>query len=220
MSVKQNQQNVTMFNQWAKTYHEGRMRRWLRSGQAKTLEAAGLKEDDWLLDVGCGTGWAVMQAAQLVPNGKACGIDLSPGMISKAKELGGNLPNVEFQLADAEAIPYPEESFNGIICTNSFHHYSAPVRALTEMRRVLKPGGRLIIRDQDRGACIWVWFWDIIHRIFEKGHVRYYTSKEVFQLLAEAGLNRTELVASEHSHFRKGKIMSAIYAIRAIEEKS
>ncbi len=220
MSVEQNQQNAAMFNRWAKTYDWGRMSQWLTAVQTKTIGALGLKEDDWLLDVGCGTGWAVMQAAQIIPKGRACGIDLSSGMISRANELAADFLNVEFQEADAEAIPYPEESFNAVICTNSFHHYSAPVRALSEIRRVLIPGGRLVIQDQDRGACFWVWIWDIFHRIFEKGHVKYYTPKEIFQLLDEAGIKQAELVASEHSHFHKGKIISAIFAIRAIENKS
>ena len=219
MRAGQNQQNVPRFDRWAKTYDRGRMRSWFTEGQAKTLEVLELKEDDWLLDVGCGTGWAVMQAARMVPGGRACGIDLSPGMISRANGLTDGLSNVGFKVGDAESIPYPDESFDAVMCTNSFHHYSAPVRALSEMRRVLKPGGRLVIQDSDRGACLWVKLWDLINRTFEKGHVRYYSPQEVFRLLEEAGVDRAELLAAEHSHFRNRKLGSAIYRIRGIETK-
>ena len=220
MRAGENQQNVARFDRWAKSYDRGRLRSWFTDGQAEILEALDLQEDDWLLDVGCGTGWAVMQAAQMVPSGKACGIDLSPGMISRANDLADGFSTVEFKVADAESIPYPEQSFDAILCTNSFHHYSTPVRALSEMRRVLKPGGRLIIRDSDRGACRWVWFWDRLNRAFEKGHVRYHTRTEVFELLEQAGIKHTELIASEHSHFRRGKVGTAVYIIRATEDDS
>ena len=219
MSVKENQLNVEKFDVWAKSYDQGRMREWFTNSQTKTLEALEFRENDWLLDVGCGTGWAVMQAAQQLPEGKACGVDISPGMISQASEVAEDIPNTEFHVADAEAIPYPDDQFAAVMCTNSFHHYSSPVAALTEMRRVLKPGGRLIIRDMNRSGCWWTWLWDRFNRMFEKGHVLYYRPEEVFQFLSEADIKQAELISSEHSHFKGGKVGSAIYVIRAKIDK-
>ena len=220
MAVKDNVQNVAKFDKWSGSYDSGRMTQWFTDGQARTIEAFGLKQDSTLLDVGCGTGWAVRQTAELVPDGKACGIDISPGMISRATEQAEGVANVEFKLADAESIPYRDETFDAVMCTNSFHHYSSPVMALREMRRVLKAGGQLMIRDPDRGACLWVRLWDTFNRAFEKGHVRYYTLREAQQTLEEAGFAKVELVAFEHRHFQKGKIGSAVYVIRATEVKS
>ena len=60
----------------------------------------------------------------------------------------------------------------------------------------------------------------MLNRMFEKGHVRYYTFHELRQLLRDAGIERSELIASEHHHFRKGKLASATYVVRVIEEKS
>lgn len=220
MAVKENRQNVAKFDEWSKSYESGRMTGWFTDGQARTIEAFGLKQDSSLLDVGCGTGWAVRQAAELVPDGKACGIDISPGMISRAKEETEGTLNMEFKVADAESIPYDDNTFDAVMCTNSFHHYSSPVTALREMRRVLKAEGQLMIRDSDRGACLWVRFWDTFNRAFEKGHVQYYTREETRQTLIEAGFENVELVSFEHRHFQKGKIGSAIYVIRATEDKS
>lgn len=215
MSSAQNQQNVPRFDRWARSYERGRMSRWFTSGQARAIQVLGLGPDDWLLDVGCGTGWAVVHAAQRLPGGMACGIDLSPGMVARAQALAQGVHNVEFRVADAEAIPYPSGRFNAVICTNSFHHYAAPLKALQEMRRVLKPGGQLVILDSDRGRCLWVKLWDLFNSAFERGHVRYYTVTEVLQLLRGAGIRRAGVVETEHFHFRRGKIGYAVYAIRA-----
>ena len=220
MDREQNQQNVAKFDQWSKTYNRGRMSHWFTGGQANVLSFLEFEEDAWVLDVGCGTGWAVMKMAEAVPDGKACGIDISPGMVSRAGELAEGLTNVEFRVADSESIPYPDESFNAVICTNSFHHYSSPVQALREMRRVLRPGGQLLIRDSNRKGCWWVWLWDRFNRAFEKGHVQYHTQQEVFGFLETAGIKQAFLASWEHSHFRNGKIGSACYLILASKEAS
>ncbi len=215
MSLEQNQRSVTKFNRWAKTYDRGRLNPWFSRGQARVLEALRLKAGDWLLDVGCGTGWAIIQAAQQIPNGRACGIDLSPQMIKGARDLAGGLSNVEFQVADAEAIPYPAETFDAVICTHSFHHYSDPTAALAEIHRVLKPGGQLVLLDSNRGACLWVWLCNQVLLAIEKGHVQYYTEEELFRLLLNAGFTLPTLIALNHGHFGHGKVGWAVCLISA-----
>jgi len=215
VSVDDNQQNVKRFDQWVRTYNGGRISSWLSEQQRRVLEWLRLEPDTWLLDVGCGTGRAVIQAAQRVTRGMACGIDLSPGMIDQAKRQTDGHSNIEFRIADAESIPYPPESFEAVMCTNSFHHYSAPLQALSEIRRVLKPKGELLLLDPNRGGCIWVWLWDRIHRIFEKGHVKYYSEQELLVLLRKAGFHDAVVVESNHGHFQKGKIGWAVSLLRA-----
>ena len=152
---------------------------------------------------------------RLETRGMVCGIDLSPAMIAQAERHIDAHSNVEFRLADAESIPYSAERFEAVICTNSFHHYSDPLRALSEMRRVLKPKGTLILLDSNRGGCIWVWLWDRMLRILEKGHVKYYTEKELLLLLRKAGFSDPVVLESDHGHFRKGKIGWALSLFRA-----
>ncbi len=215
MSVEHNQQNVARFDRWARTYDVGRISPWLSEGQRRVLEVLSLEPNTWLLDIGCGTGWAVIQAAQKIPRGMACGIDLSPGMIAQARRQTDGHSNIEFRLADAESIPYPAESFEAVMCTNSFHHYSDPLQALSEMRRVLKPKGELLLLDSNRGGCIWVWLWDRIHRISERGHVKYYSEQELLVLLRKAGFHDAVVVESNHGHFQHGKIGWAVSLLRA-----
>jgi ubiquinone/menaquinone biosynthesis C-methylase UbiE len=215
MSLRANRQAIAKFNRWAKSYDEGRLTTWMRQGQEKSLEALCLNKTDLLLDVGCGTGWGVMRAAERLFEGRACGVDLSPAMIAQARKTANELPNVEFQVADAELLPYDDAFFNAVMCTHSFHHYSDPVRALSEIYRVTKPGGRLVILDSNRDRCAWVWCWDHILRVFEKSHVRYYTEGELLGLFDRAGYSNRALVYSEHFHCRFGKLGWGVSIIRA-----
>ena len=215
MSTQANLKNVRRFDRWAGTYDRGRITPWLARGQRQALAALHLAPGDAVLDIGCGTGGATVEAAVRDGVGRACGIDLSPRMIARAAAQADGLANVEFRVADAEALPYPAASFDGALCAHSFHHYSDPVRALREIRRVLKPTGRFVVLDSDRGACPWVWAWDRILRVVERGHVKYYTEAELFGLLVDAGFAQPAVVARDHGHFRDGKIGWALAIIRA-----
>jgi ubiquinone/menaquinone biosynthesis C-methylase UbiE len=214
VSLLRNLCGIGRFDRWAATYDRGRLKPWFATAQARALEGVGLEADDALLDVGCGTGGAVLQAARR-PIRRACGVDLSAVMIERARRNADGFDNVEFRVADAEAIPYGDGEFTAVICTNSFHHYSDPLRALGEMRRVLQPGGRVLLVDPDRAGCRWVWCWDRILRVAERGHVRYYTVQEMGRLLRLAGFADVVLVAADHGHFQHGKIAWASAVFRA-----
>ena len=106
------------------------------------MNTAKLQSNQNFLDIGCGTGWAVCYASKfLTEGGKAFGLDLSTKMIEKARLNGNSIPNVEFFEGNSESMPFENESIDKIICTNSFHHYLHPVIALSEIYRILRPGG-------------------------------------------------------------------------------
>ena len=104
-------------------------------------------EPGWqVLDVACGRGATVFPASEKVGDaGHVVGIDLAPGMIEALREdvdrLGAN--NIEVGVADAEAIPYPDDSFDAVLCGFALFFFPDSHRALTEFRRVLAPRGRL-----------------------------------------------------------------------------
>lgn len=178
------------FDRRAGSYESGVTSRWRDPVQRESLEALQLGAEDRLLDVGCGTGAASRSAASVTAS--VVGIDLSPEMIRQARELASGLANVHFEIADSEHLPFDDGAFTAVVCSNSFHHYPDPGRAVREMTRVLAPGGRLVLGDacSDRTAARIA---DVFLRRFEPGHVRLYRSDELGAFVQGAGLSRVEL---------------------------
>jgi ubiquinone/menaquinone biosynthesis C-methylase UbiE len=178
------------FDRRAGSYESGVTSRWRDPVQRESLEALQLGAEDRLLDVGCGTGAASRSAASVTAS--VVGIDLSPEMIRQARELASGLANVHFEIADSEHLPFDDGAFTAVVCSNSFHHYPDPGRAVREMTRVLAPGGRLVLGDacSDRTAARIA---DAFLRRFEPGHVRLYRSDELGAFVQGAGLSRVEL---------------------------
>ena len=96
-----------------------------------------------VLDVGCGPG--VMTEVVLERSGVFDGVDLSPEMISEAKEKFGHLPNVRFSVGHIESIEANDNTYDQLICMAVIEYLKTPDQALAEMARVLKPGGVAII---------------------------------------------------------------------------
>ncbi|MFF3787989.1 methyltransferase domain-containing protein [Streptomyces sp. NPDC001933] len=96
------------------------------------------------VDVGCGTGRAV---SELTERGvKAMGVDPSERMIAVAR---GRWPEADFRIAGAYELPLADASVDGYRAEKVFHELAEPERALTEARRVLRPGGRIVLLGQD-----------------------------------------------------------------------
>jgi ubiquinone/menaquinone biosynthesis C-methylase UbiE len=98
-----------------------------------------------VLDVACGTGLISFRAASAVgTDGAVVGTDISGEMVETARRGAGlrELANVTFERADAEALPLPDAAFDAAVCALGLMYFPDPVRALCEMRRLLRPGGR------------------------------------------------------------------------------
>ncbi|MBI3517098.1 MAG: methyltransferase domain-containing protein [Proteobacteria bacterium] len=105
---------------------------------APLLDAVGCSAGARLLDVACGPGPVSAAAAQ--PGCIVIGVDFSPAMLAEARR---RVPTATFQEGDAEALPLPDEAVDAVVSNFGLHHFPFPLRALAEMRRVLRPGGRL-----------------------------------------------------------------------------
>lgn len=148
-----------------------------------------------LLDVGCGTGPMIELLAREYPDIRLTGLDLTPKMIETAQAKG--IPNARFLVGDSENLPFEANSFDAVICANSFHHYPNPQAFFDGVRRVLRPGGRLVLRDYT--SLDWVvWLMNHVEmplaNLFGHGDVRSYTLKQVRAFCDQAGL---EVVALE-----------------------
>ncbi len=96
-----------------------------------------------VLDVAAGTGKAALEAARAVgPSGHVVGVDLSGGMLARARRKAGDLP-VEFGQMDAEALEFADGTFDVVLCGFGVFFPPDIVRGMQEMRRVLRPGGRV-----------------------------------------------------------------------------
>ncbi len=130
-----------------------------RLAARKLVDLAKLNGSEWVLDVGCGRGLLLIEAAKRLKEGRATGLD-----IWNAEDLSGNGPNATIAnlkaegLADraelvdgnAMAMPFPDASFEVVVSSLCLHNlYAADERAkaLREIVRVLKPGGRILIQD-------------------------------------------------------------------------
>jgi ubiquinone/menaquinone biosynthesis C-methylase UbiE len=141
-----------------------------------------------LLDVGCGNGNLLALLNDGVRN--LAGADMAPEMIKHARAKLGD--RVDLKVSDSESLPWSAGHFDAITCTDSFHHYPSPRKVLFEMRRILKPGGYLVIADPWAPEP----FRRIVNVFFKfsrSGDVKLYSMEEWKPLLEPNGFAVTRL---------------------------
>ena len=131
----------------------------LAGARAALLASASLSPGQRVLDVACGTGLVAFDAARAVgPAGRVLGIDLSGQMIDAAQRRARErtVSNVDFARMDAEVLDLPDASFDVVLCALGLMYLPDPEAAVREMRRVLRPGGRLVLVVWGkRSRCGW-----------------------------------------------------------------
>src|SRR5262245_38040044 len=147
---------------------------------------AGLADAAWTLgDLGCGTGRVSEALAPFVA--RVIAVDASAAMLNAAKKRLHASPNVDLRRGDLEALPIDDDLLDAATLSLVLHHVTEPARALAEMARVLKPGGRVILVDMlphDRE-----------HYRQQMGHVWLgFSEEQISRLLAESGFESTRVV--------------------------
>jgi len=118
--------------------------------------AAQSESERQLLDVGCGPGSITLDLAGLVAPGQVVGIDIQRAQIDQARALASarGVTTVRFEVEDIYELPFSDASFDAALANGVLMHLSEAVRALAELRRVLRPGGVAGVRDPDWGASL------------------------------------------------------------------
>lgn len=162
-----------------------------RKDYPDVLEEVRKESFQTLLDAGCGTGEMLHLFSIDCPDKNYTGIDLSENMIRVAKNK--NLEDVQFVVGDCEALPFEADSFDVVTCSMSFHHYPNPEKFFLSLKRVLKPGGRFILRDMASASKVMMWLINHIelpvsNKLLKKGDVHCYNREDIQELCKKSGL--------------------------------
>jgi methionine biosynthesis protein metW len=153
-----------------------------------------------LLDAGCGTGAMLYMFKRDYPDKNCTGIDLSEKMIETAKKK--QLKGVRFVAGDCENLPFAENSFDVVTCSMSFHHYPNPEKFFISLHKVLRPGGRLVLRDMASKNKVMMWFINHIeiplaNKVMRKGDVHCYSRDDIQRLCEASGLKLEKYVVQK-----------------------
>ncbi len=185
----------SQFEAWAGTYDHSLLNRFLFQPSYRMF----LEElQNWrgnttkpfdLLDIGCGTGtFDAMLAASPLP-ARIVGLDYAEAMCQVAStkaHKAGVADQIRYVNGDSQHLPFADGSFDAVTCSNSFHHYPHQQQVVHEIRRLLRPGGRLMLIDGFRDNIIgWIAF-DVIIGHVEK-EVHHATWARIHEYFVQAG---------------------------------
>ena len=166
---------------------------------------AHLKPGMSVLDCGCGPGTITQGIAQIVAPGKVVGCDLEPGMVERAAELaeGRGLDNISFQVGNILDLPFEDDTFDAVMSCAVTEHLSEPVKAMSELGRVVKPGGVVGITRTDWSAHLISPPCDAVGRFFELFEHGFNLQggtmnggKDLPRMLGEAGLSVVDAIVT------------------------
>ena len=185
-------QAAAEFTRWSESYDRSVLQ-WMLFGPShrvliRRVAAVVGNRPFRLLDVGCGTGLFAARLKAALPQAQVCGVDLVSGMLSRGRPRWQYHARDVFPVqGDSERLPFGSGTFDFVTCANSFHHYPQQDRAVVEMQRVLRPGGRLLLIDGYRDAP-WGWFIYDVCVTAREGDVHHASARRFRDLMTRAGL--------------------------------
>lgn len=193
-------QSQERFNQYAQGYVTSRTH--AKGGELERLVAIADPQLAWVaLDIATGGGHTALRFAPHVAHVTAS--DIAPNMLEAAREFiaGQGVTNVDFQLADAEQLPFEDSRFDLVTCRIAPHHFPDAARFVVEAARVLKPGALLLVQDQvapeDHVAKCYT---NTFEQLRDPSHNQVFTQVEWVAMFQAAGLTveHTEQLVKRH----------------------
>ena len=157
-------------------------------------------KSDVALDVGTGEGIAAFKLAERVK--RVYGIEIREERIAKAKETAekNGIDNTEFSVGIAQNLEFQDEFFNLVTCQVALHHFAEPMKALSEINRVLKPGGKFEVSDpvfSEFAQAVWV----PVNRLRELDFNCFHTYQQLVNMLNKSGF---EIIKIKPFYFKRG----------------
>ena len=181
------QRIVDQFTRWAKPFAALPIH--AETGpMARTIAACAPTRGADIIDVACGPG--ILACALAKHARHVTGIDITPAMIgeAQARQAAEGLENVAWHIGDATALPFQDGRFDRVTTRYSFHHMPDPAAALAEMKRVCRPGGRIVVIDATPEPAKQAAY-DRMERLRDPTHTSALTLARLRQIGRDAGLS-------------------------------
>lgn len=135
------------FDRWAPNYDCLFTTIFYQAVHKRMLEYVELPHQPHVLDLGCGTGRLLHRLATQFPTLQGTGLDLSTEMLRQAQQRNQHGTRLTYRQGNAESMPFAEGEFDAVFNTISFLHYPNPQQVVSQVNRVLRPGGRFYLAD-------------------------------------------------------------------------
>ncbi|ROO23128.1 class I SAM-dependent methyltransferase [Salinisphaera orenii] len=156
----------------------------------ETIARLPLRAEDRLLDVGCGTGALLYHLSTSHPATQLVGLDPVPEMLAVARRKISS--DIALHEGWAEQLPFADAQFDVVVSCSMFHYVARPLDALIEMRRVLRPGGQLVLTDWC-GDYLMCRLFERYQRLRAHAHARTYRTHECARMLKESGYTAVQI---------------------------
>lgn len=158
--VKMNRDQLRQYKKAVADYYSGRSTNyddsdWHDQIARKLVDLSGIHPGARVLDIATGTGMlAVYAASKVGPTGSVLGVDISEGMLEKARAKAAGLQNASFERGDGEALGFPPNSFDYVFCSSAFILMTDLHAVLVHWKELLKPGGKLGLHAFSENAFV------------------------------------------------------------------
>jgi len=186
MGLLENKSRARLFYKYlSKVYDQVNPFIWNEEMRAEALELLDLAPDDRVLDVGSGTGFGTEGLLEYTDD--VHGLDQSIHQMEKAFEKFGRTDRVNFYRGDAERLPFADDSFDAVWSSGSIEYWPNPVDALTEFRRIVKPGGSVLVVGPNYPHS------SVFQRLAD-AIMLFYDEEEADRMFADAGFDNVQHV--------------------------